>query len=162
MKSPLTTSSASPSRRSSRTAAVQEASGLRVALVRVHRQLRLRSVNDVTPTQASALARIEQNGPLRLGVLAQLEGTTAATMCRVIESLERRELIVRVTDPDDGRASLVELSREGGTLLAELRTRSTQALRTALAELSVVDRETVARAIPVLERLSELLNRTER
>ena len=138
---------------------MQEASGLRVALARVHRQLRLRSINDVTLAQASALARIEQNGPLRLGVLAQLEGTTAATMCRVIDSLEQRELIVRVADPDDGRASLVELSREGGTLMAELRTRSTEALRKALAELSVVDRQTVARAVPVLERLSELLNR---
>lgn len=141
---------------------MQEASGLRVALARVHRQLRLRSLNDVTPAQASALARIEQNGPLRLGVLAQLEGTAAATVCRVIDSLEQRQLIARVRDPDDGRASLVELSPEGETLLAELRTRSTEALRTALAELSMVDHQTLARAVPALERLSELLNRTER
>jgi DNA-binding MarR family transcriptional regulator len=122
----------------------------------------LRSINDVTLAQASALARIEQSGPLRLGVLAQLEGTAAATMCRVIDSLEQRELIVRVADPDDGRANLVELSREGGTLLADLRSKNTEALRSALAGLSIVDRQIVARAVPVLERLSELLNRTER
>ena len=38
--------------------AVEEASGLRVALVRIYRQLRARSGSDITPSQSSALARI--------------------------------------------------------------------------------------------------------
>lgn len=49
---------------------VEEASELSVALVRLQRQLRTRSGRDVTPTQASALSRVEQDGPLRLGALA--------------------------------------------------------------------------------------------
>src|ERR1035438_7059065 len=136
--------------------AVGEAAGLLVALTRISRQLRARSrsaVDDVTPSQTSALARIEQLGPLRLGMLAEVEGTSAATMCRVVDGLEQRRLITRVPDPEDGRASNLQLSREGGALLAELRARSTEALRTALAELNAAQRDVVVQTISVLERL---------
>ena len=143
-------------------AAVEEASSLRVALVRIYRQLRARSGSDITPSQSSALARIEQSGPVRLGSLAELEGTTAATMSRVIDSLAQRHRIERVPDPLDGRASLVRLSPEGGALLHEVRVRNTEALRSALAGLSPQQRRTVRQAIPVLEHLSDLLQSPER
>jgi DNA-binding MarR family transcriptional regulator len=145
--------------------AVEEAAGLLVALTRISRQLRSRSrsaTDDVTPSQTSALARIEQLGPLRLGALADVEGTSAATMCRVVDALEERKLITRVPDPEDGRASNLQLSSEGGALLAELRARSTEALRGALAGFNVDEHDVVAQAISILERLSDLLNRSER
>lgn len=144
---------------------VHEAAALLVSLTRISRQLRSSSrsaKDDVTPSQTSALARIEQLGPLRLGVLAEVEGTSAATMCRVVDGLEARNLITRVPDPGDGRASNLQLSGEGGALLAELRARSTEALRAALAALAIGERDVVAQTIAVLERLSDLLNRTER
>jgi len=136
---------------------VREASDLRVALVRLYRQLRMRAGPGITPSQSSAMARIESDGPVRLGTLADLEGTTAATMSRVTDSLADLHLIERVPDPLDGRARLVQLSPEGGALLSELRHRNTEALRAAIAGLDEVDRHTVADAIPVLERLSDLL-----
>jgi DNA-binding MarR family transcriptional regulator len=144
---------------------VREAAALLVSLTRISRQLRSSSrsaKDDVTPSQTSALARIEQSGPLRLGALAEVEGTSAATMCKVVDGLETRNLVTRVPDPEDGRASNLQLSGEGGALLAELRARSTEALRTALAALDVGERDVVAQTIAVLERLSDLLNRTER
>jgi DNA-binding MarR family transcriptional regulator len=145
-----------------RPGAVEEASGLRVALVRIQRQLRAKSGADITPSQSSALARIQQSGPVRLGSLAELEGTTAATMSRVIDSLADRRLIERVADPLDGRASLVRLSPEGGALLHELRARNTEALRSALGQLSPEEQQVVRRAIPVLERLSDLMQTSDR
>jgi DNA-binding MarR family transcriptional regulator len=95
-------------------------------------------------------------------VLAEVEGTSAATMCRIIDGLEERRLITRVPDPGDGRASNLQLSSEGGALLAELRSRSTDALRSALGELDGLDHESVTNTISLLERLSDVLNRTER
>jgi DNA-binding MarR family transcriptional regulator len=136
---------------------VEEASDLRVALVRVYRQLRMRAGSGITPSQSSALARIESDGPVRLGTLAELEGTTPATMSRVIDSLADLGLIERVTDPLDGRARLVQLSPEGGALLTDLRRRNTEALRTAIADLDDAERATVTAAIPVLQHLSDLL-----
>jgi len=141
---------------------VEEASGLRVALVRIHRQLRARSGSDITLSQSSALARIEQEGPVRLGTLAELEGTTAATMSRVIDSLADRHLIERVADPLDGRARLVRLSPEGGALLRGIRTRNTEVLRSALDQLDDDERRVVREAIPVLEHLSDRLQALER
>jgi DNA-binding MarR family transcriptional regulator len=128
-----------------------------VALARVHRQLRTLSTNDVTSSQISALARIKQLGPLRMGALAEAEGTTAVTMCKVISGLEERRLITRASDPLDRRASLVQISGQGETMLGNLRARSIEALRGALAELSGAELENVSQAIPVLERLSEIL-----
>jgi DNA-binding MarR family transcriptional regulator len=136
---------------------VEEATGLRVALVRIHRQLRVHSGADITLSQSSALARIEQAGPVRLGALADLEGTTPATMSRVIDSLADRSLIERVPDPLDGRARLVRLSREGGDLLHGIRTRNTEAIRAAMAGLDEGERRILSEAIPVLEHLSDLL-----
>ena len=40
--------------------AVEEASDLRVALLRIQRQLRSKTASDITPSQSSALSRIEQ------------------------------------------------------------------------------------------------------
>lgn len=142
-------------------AAIEEASGLRVALVRICRQLRSRSGSDITPSQASALARIEQAGPIRLGSLAELEGTAAATMSRIIDSLALRDLIERVPDPLDGRASLVQLSPQGGALVHAVRVRSTEALRGVLEQLDESERSVIAQAVPLLERLSDLLQGSE-
>jgi DNA-binding MarR family transcriptional regulator len=142
--------------------AVEEAAGLRVALVRIQRQLRVGTGSDITPSQGSALARIEQDGPLRLGALAELEGTTPATISRVTDSLSVRHLIERVPDPADGRASLVRLSPEGGAVLHQLRSDYTEALRAALARLDPEERSLIRRSIPVLSRLSELLQGLDR
>jgi DNA-binding MarR family transcriptional regulator len=142
--------------------AVNEATDLRVAMARIQRQLRARSRSDVTPSQFSALARIEQDGPLRLGTLAESEGCTAATMSRIADGLEQRSLIERVTDPLDGRAALVRLSPQGGALLLELRTRASDALRRALGDLSTMDQSAIRKAIPALMRLTDALQSTDR
>jgi DNA-binding MarR family transcriptional regulator len=144
------------------TTTVDEASGLRVALVRIYRQLRVRAGSGITPSQSSALARIEQSGPIRPGALAELEGTTAATISRVVDSLEERSLIERVPDPLDGRASLVRLSRDGGAVLQDIRARNTEVLRGALDQLDEEERTAVRDAIPVLERLSDLLHAVDK
>lgn len=134
-----------------------DAEALRVAFARLHRQLRLRMGRDLTPSQSSALARIEQAGPLRLGALAELEGTSGATMSKVVGSLEVLGLVERSADAADGRASLLELSVEGDQLLATLRERGSAALRAALRQLDDEDRRSLHRAIPVLEQISVLL-----
>ncbi len=134
-----------------------DAEALRVAFARLHRQLRLRMGRDLTPSQSSALARIEQAGPLRLGALAELEGTSGATMSKIVGSLEVLGLVERSADAADGRASLLELSAEGDQLLATLRERGSAALRAALHQLDDEDRRSLHRAIPVLEQISVLL-----
>lgn len=137
---------------------VNEAVALRVALTRVHRQLRIRIGSDLTASQASALARIEQAGALRLTALAELEGISSATMNKVVDSLVQRGLIERVADPLDRRAHLLQLGSDGNDLLLEIRARNTESLRAAISALNDRERETIRETIPALEHLSELLH----
>lgn len=146
---------AAPSRVDAET--LETAVDLRVAVARIHRALRTRPDRQVTASQSSALARIEQDGPVRVGVLAALEGVSAATMSKVVDALAEHGLIERVADEADGRASLVRLSRDGAATLHELRTSSTLAISTALGELSRVEASTLRAALPVLARVAELM-----
>jgi DNA-binding MarR family transcriptional regulator len=135
----------------------ETAVALRVAVARIHRALRTRPGRQVTASQSSALARIEADGPLRLGVLAQLEGVSPATMSKVVDALADLGLIERVPDEADGRASQVRLSASGATALAQLRASGTRAISEALGELSGTDLSSLRAALPVLERLAEHL-----
>lgn len=152
---------ASPSLKTKATRAVppegSPAASLRVAVARTYRALRLSAEKNVTPSQASALARIEQTEPVRLGVLAQMEGITAASMSKVVESLEAQELLVRVPDPLDGRVSKVAISPLGRKMMQEFRSASTRAIEDAMASLSVEEQHLIHESVPVLEKLSEIL-----
>ena len=139
------------------TAGIEEAAELRVTLVRLQRQLRARSDTFLTPSQTSVLARVEQSGPLRMGALAEAEGTSPATVCRLIDSLAQDGLIERVPDPLDGRASLVQASAEGASLLGAVRAQGTAALRSALDDLSPEERSIIRRALPALQALTDRL-----
>ena len=77
----------------------ETAARLRVAIARLARQLRQHSPGGLTPSQWSALATVEQFGPLRIGDLAEREGVTAPTATRVVASLEEAGLLSRATDP---------------------------------------------------------------
>lgn len=139
---------------------VATAAALRVAVARLHRQLRTRAAWDVTPSQGSVLARVEQSGPLRLGVAADMEGMSPATMSKVVDSLVDDGLIERVADPLDGRASLLRVSTQGRELLQELRSRGTELLCRALAELDSAEALALAHAVPALEKLADRLQDT--
>lgn len=138
-----------------------EAVALRVAVARIHRALRTRLEWNVTASQASALARIEGEGSLRLGVLAQREGVSAATMSRVVDGLVELGLVERAPDAEDGRVSLVQLTGAGAERLAQLRDSSTRLISAAIAELSEWERARLDGALPVLDRLADLLTGAE-
>jgi DNA-binding MarR family transcriptional regulator len=92
-----------------------------------------------------------------MGALAKAEGTSPATVCRLIDSLAEDGLIERVPDPLDGRASLVQASPEGASLLRAVRAQGTAALRSALDDLSVGERSLIRQALPALQALTDRL-----
>jgi DNA-binding MarR family transcriptional regulator len=133
------------------------ANSLRVSVARIYRALRVNSDWSITPAQGSALARIEQCEPVRLGVLAQLEGVSAASMSRIVESLEAQGIVTRIADPLDGRASMVKISTKGVKLIREYRAASTLAIESALSTLSRDEQSSLRATLPILEKLSEIL-----
>ncbi|MFD9128720.1 MarR family winged helix-turn-helix transcriptional regulator [Kitasatospora sp. NPDC059571] len=127
---------------------------LRLVVARLHRQLAQASAGqDLTFAQQSALARIEQHGPLRLGELAALERVAAPSMTRTVGPLVAAGLVSRVPDPNDGRSTLVELAPDGAGLLATIRQERSELLAGRVAALSPGEQAVLRDALPVLEHL---------
>ncbi|MDT7651785.1 MAG: hypothetical protein QOI36_3191, partial [Pseudonocardiales bacterium] len=79
------------------------AARLRLVVGRLHRRIRIDGRESIPPLQLSALATVEQHGPLRLSELARREAVTAPTMSRVLAALDDQGLVIRTPDPSDAR-----------------------------------------------------------
>jgi DNA-binding MarR family transcriptional regulator len=102
----------------------------------------------------SALSVIVFAGPLSIGELASAEQVRAPTMTRLVRDLERANLVKRVSAAHDGRMQIVQATARGRRILIEGRRRRVARLAEALSELPLGDREQLARASRLLERLA--------
>jgi DNA-binding MarR family transcriptional regulator len=128
---------------------------LRLVIARTARRLRQEAGEDLSPSQAAALATIDRHGPLTPSELATRERIQRPTATRVIARLEEAGLVDRTSDPDDRRSCLVGLAPAGCELLARLRTRKDVYLSRRLRELDAGERATLDRAAAILERVLE-------
>jgi len=128
---------------------------LRMAVMRTSRRLRQeRSVDDVTPGQYSVLAGLDVVGPMTPRELAAREKVQPPSMTRTIAALEQLGLVNRTDHPSDGRQVLVSLSPAGTTAVRETRKRRDAWLAKRLAEVTPAERETLAQAAEILNRLA--------
>lgn len=109
----------------------------------------------LSPTLSAALASIDNHGPLTPSELADRERVKRPTATRLIANLEDAGLVARTADPADRRSSLIAVTPEGLDLLRTLRTRKDAYLAQRLARLTADEREALARAADLLERLLE-------
>jgi DNA-binding MarR family transcriptional regulator len=126
---------------------------LRNACLRVSR--RLRTTGDpegLTASQSSALATLVREGPRRAGDLAEAEALNPTMLSRVLAQLERRGLVAREPDPEDGRATLARATAEGRRLVERLRARL---LLGWLKDLTDAERASLMAALPALEVLAD-------
>jgi DNA-binding MarR family transcriptional regulator len=135
--------------------ALDVASRLRFAVVRLARRMRQEAGSELSPTLAAALASVERAGPLTPSELAEIERVKRPTATRVIARLVADGLVSKAADPADGRVSLISISPEGRRLLTRLRKRKNAYLSRRLRELEPDELETVERAAEILEDLLE-------
>lgn len=127
---------------------------LRLAIGRLNRQLVHASGDqDLTSAQLSALARVEQHGPLRLGELAAREGVAVPSMVRTVAPLVADGLIAKTPDPQDGRSQLLAPTRHGRDTLARIRRERTALLARRSTRLSPEQCRALEAALPLLELL---------
>jgi DNA-binding MarR family transcriptional regulator len=131
------------------------AARLRLSSTRLHRQLRRESGVDRTPSQMSALAAIENHGPLTLKALAEYEGVAPPSITKVLAILEDDDLVSRSVDADDRRVSYVTTTKKGSALVAESRRRKTAWLAGRVRELSPEAQAKLAEALDILEELTK-------
>ncbi|MFI1769627.1 MarR family winged helix-turn-helix transcriptional regulator [Streptomyces sp. NPDC020800] len=115
-------------------------------------------------TTASALSRLEREGPIRLTVLAAAEGLAQPSTTALVQRLEEQGLASRVTHPEDGRVRLVAITDAGRALLAERRHAQCARVAGLMAALSEQDvralGEAIRTALPIVQRMVQVAPRT--
>lgn len=71
---------------------------------------------DITPEQWAILIRLWERDARAQSELSDATFRDAPTMSRILDTMEKRGLIQRRDDPDDGRVRLVHLTRQGRSL----------------------------------------------
>src|SRR5688572_30721711 len=93
------------------------------------------------------LCRLVDEGPQRLGLLAQAFGLDPSTITRQVQALEHENLVVRRPDPKDRRASLLDVTNMGREVLTTTRARRREWLRAALGDWDDHDRQEFGRLL---------------
>ena len=128
-----------------------------ITQVRLHeRLLRLAGVR-LDRAGAALLFKLSAQGDaLRVTDLAEILGVDTPTVTRKVQQLEREGMVVRQTDPDDGRASRIRLTPAGRRTIERVRRARRAWLEALLQEWEDEDLSTLA---GLLSRFAEDLDR---
>ncbi|GAA4262063.1 MarR family winged helix-turn-helix transcriptional regulator [Dactylosporangium darangshiense] len=134
------------------------AAALQIAVGRLVRRLRQTHVpGELTLGEASVLSRLDREGAMTPGELASADRVKPQAMGATVQALEQRDLVSRAPDPGDGRRVLMAITAEGRRLLTDRRSLKTQALTEAIGRLTEDERDAIAEAARLLDRLAEEL-----
>jgi DNA-binding MarR family transcriptional regulator len=114
-----------------------------------------RDKRELSRTAASVLATLRDTGPRRITELAESEAIAQPTVTTLVRRMERDGLVERRADPGDARAVLVHLTDDGRSRLNEMRAAREALLQARLDALTADEREVLAAALPVLDKLME-------
>jgi len=127
---------------------------LHSAAIHLLRRLRVEDrAMGLTAPRASALSVLVFRGPVTMSALADAEQVRRPTMTRLVDGLERRGLVRRVSHAEDGRVQLVEATAAGKRLLQQGRARRVERLMQEIAHLPAEDQQILARAAGLMEGL---------
>jgi DNA-binding MarR family transcriptional regulator len=124
------------------TADVQIEQQLTVLFRRVQRIHLSTGASDVQLERSAygIMCNLADQGPQRLGALASAFGLDPSTITRQVQALEELGLASRQTDPSDRRASILDLTDNGRTVLDRTREHRRSRLQVALADWPGEDR----------------------
>src|ERR1035437_5555964 len=133
------------------------AAELRTTLGHLKRKLRQQSgQNDFTSSQIAVILRLEKDGPATVSSLARAEGMRPQSMSAVIFPLEQMGFVAGAADPNDGRKTLISLTKTCKKWIEDGRAaRQDWLTRTIQQKLSPQEQKQVSLAIHLLARLIE-------
>jgi DNA-binding MarR family transcriptional regulator len=107
---------------------------------------------DITPAQFRALRVLRRHGVMRLSELSERLQIAARSTTEVIDALQARDLVGRRPDPDDRRATLLDLTEHGMQVLHGIREARGAESERAFDRLTSADRVSLGR---ILRKLRE-------
>jgi DNA-binding MarR family transcriptional regulator len=130
------------------------ASELRIVIGHLVR--RLRSEHRFSLSQATVLGRLDRAGTMSIGDLAAAERVRPQSMTQTVSDLQDDGLIERLSDPTDGRRTLVSLTERGLEVLEADRRQREGWLAEAIDEdLSPEEQRVLGEAIDLIRRIAE-------
>jgi DNA-binding MarR family transcriptional regulator len=137
------------------------------AVLRFRRSLRRTARQDfnreaLSPTEVELVSLIRSRPGTGVAAAAAELRLAPNTVSTIIRKVVVIGLVHRDFDPADRRAARLTLTRSAEERLAEWRSHRADVLSTAMAGLEAGERDVLARAIPLLEKLSESLDRARR
>ena len=140
-----------------RTEAADElARTLREAITRLNRRVRqARPVGDLTFSQLSALTSLQLAGALTPRELADVERVRPPTMTKIVGKLEDLGLVARTPHPTDRRQVILAATEQGRIVYAQFERARNEWLAQQLTQLGPDDRDTLARAAQILQRVAK-------
>ncbi|MGD7789709.1 MarR family winged helix-turn-helix transcriptional regulator [Propionibacteriaceae bacterium Y1700] len=126
---------------------------LLVTSARFVRYVRRRANTDTSVAEWRAVVLLDEHGPLRVSEFAALDRLSQPTATVMLKRLVAQGIAGRTPDPQDGRASLAELTDKGRQHLAALRQDAGRNAAPLLTGLSADEREVLRRATQLLAGL---------
>ncbi len=133
------------------------AAELRTTLGQLKRKLRQQGgQRDLTSSQIAVILRLEKDGSATVSSLARAEGMRPQSMSAAIAPLEEMGFVAGAADPNDGRKTLMSLTKACTKTNEDGRAARQDWLAQAIQQkLSPQEQKKVASAIHLLSRLTE-------
>jgi DNA-binding MarR family transcriptional regulator len=133
------------------------AAELRTTFGNLKRKLRQQGEqNDFTSSQIAVILRLEKDGPATVSSLARAEGMRPQSMSAVVFPLEKMGFVAGAADPNDGRKTLISLTKACKKWIEDGRAARQDWLTQAIQQkLSPQEQKQVSSAIHLLARLTE-------
>ena len=107
---------------------------------------------DITPAHLRALRVLSRNGPIRLSRLSDKLHIAPRSATEVTDALESRGLVERQPDLTDRRATLVQLTEHGRSVLDAIRAARGSETERLFSQLSPADQADLARILGQLRK----------
>jgi DNA-binding MarR family transcriptional regulator len=133
------------------------AAELRAILGQLKRKLRKHGgLNDFTSSQIAIILRLEEHGPATVSSLARGEGMRPQSMSSVIAPLEEMGFVAGAADPNDGRKTLMSLTKACENWIEDGRAARQDWLAQAIQrKLSPQQQKTLFSAIQLLAQIAD-------
>jgi DNA-binding MarR family transcriptional regulator len=120
---------------------------MRVAMQRITSIFTARMIEQLTPAQFCALAKLHEVGPCSQNHLGRLIYLDAATIKGVVDRLGARGFVTALNDPTDRRRRAVELTERGREVAQAATVAAAEITTATLAPLTAEERRTLSRLI---------------
>lgn len=107
---------------------------------------------DLDPTSVTAVTMLARNGPMRPSGLAGRLHVGASNVSKISAHLHALDLVEKIADPADARATLLRLTTDGEKYMRDLVEAGDTMMEAIIADWPDADRNTLARLLARFEQ----------